>query len=146
MGGASAPSSSDRPVFWGFRVAAAVKESYLLSLVSDGPVETQRRKVADLQLDSCLDASVVSGELGIAARKPSMKALQSVLEKPGASPRVAVYVAENSLKDFLGARRVGTRAVRVREPSGFYTDLEPPAPDHAANIEIRALAGLERCW
>jgi len=120
-----------------------LKKSYLLGLVSDGPVETQRRKVAALQLDSYLDAIVLSDEFGIEARKPSVKPFELVLEKLEASPHEAVYVAENCLKDFLGARRIGMWTVRVREPSGFYTHIEPTTPDHAANVEIRALADLE---
>ena len=35
------------------------------------------------------------------------------------------------------------RTVRVREPSDFYTHIEPPTSDHATDVEIRALADLE---
>ena len=120
-----------------------LKESYLLGLVSDGPVETQRRKLAALQLASYLDATVFSDELGIEARKPNVMPFQSVLDKLDISPREGLYVAENSLKDFFGARRIGMWTVRVREPSGFYTHIEPPTSDHAADVEIRTLADLE---
>ena len=62
--------------------------------MSDGPVEVQRRKLAALCLDLCLDAIVLSDELGIEARTPSMKLFQSVLDKLDVTPREAIYLAE----------------------------------------------------
>jgi len=120
-----------------------LKKFHLLGLVSDGPVEMQRSKLDALQLHSSLDAVVLSDEFGVAFRKPSAKPFEAVIEKLKVYPHEAVYVAENCLKDFIGPRKLGMRSVRVREPSGFYTHIEPPSPDHAADVEIRSLADLE---
>ena len=116
---------------------------YRLGLVSDGYAEVQKRKLAALGLTSCFDALVFSDEWGREAWKPNVRPFEIVLERLGVMGPEAVYVADNPIKDFFGARRAGMWTVRVRHPHGLYAYMEPPSPEHAPDAEIDTLSDLQ---
>jgi putative hydrolase of the HAD superfamily len=117
---------------------------YRLGLVSDGYLDVQRRKLAALGLEPHFDAIVFSDEWGRDAWKPSIKPFQAVLHRLDVTPSSAIYVADNPLKDFLGARQVGMFTVRIQHPGGEYAYLAPPTPQHAPDHTINKLTELER--
>ena len=116
---------------------------YRLGLVSDGYVEVQKRKLAALGLASFFDVLVFSDEWGREAWKPNSKPFEIALERLKVPGFEVVYVADNPTKDFFGARQVGMWTVRVRHPDGLYSHLEPPSSEHAPDVEIGTLNGLE---
>ncbi len=120
-----------------------LRPRYRLGLVTDGYVETQRRKLAALGLTLFFDVLVFSDEWGREAWKPNSLSFEIVLERLNISGPEAVYVADNPLKDFLGARRVGMWTVRIRSPEGLYSHLEPPSSEHAPHFEIKTMGYLE---
>lgn len=114
-----------------------------IGLVSDGHLEVQRRKLEALNLADRFDAIVFSDALGGRdAWKPSPKPFVTVLEQLQTAPNRAVYVADNPAKDFLGARRAGLQAIRIRRPGGLYAECLPHTPDAAPDYEIRSLREL----
>lgn len=123
---------------------AELHSHYRLGLVSDGNLAAQRAKWAALGLGVHFDAVVFSDALGPEAWKPSHKALDAVLERLNVAAEHAVYVGDNPLKDFLAARAVGMRSLRVRRPGGEYSHLEPPTPWHAPDLTICGLGLLEQ--
>lgn len=126
------------------RLLKRLSEHYLLGLVSDGNVEVQDKKLAALGIGPLFDGVVFSDELGRDHWKPSSRPFEAICHRLGVQTHEAVYVGENSLKDFLGARRAGMLTIRVLEPAGFYTHESPPSTEHAADLEIGSLAELER--
>jgi len=120
-----------------------LRPRYRLGLVSDGHAEVQKRKLTALGLASCFDVLVFSDEWGREAWKPNSRPFEIALERLKVIGSEAVYVADNPTKDFLGARQVGIWTVRLRRLDGLYSHLEPPSPDHAPDVEIESLDGLE---
>lgn len=116
---------------------------YRLGLVSDGYLDVQRGKLAALGLTHYFDAIVFSDEWGRDAWKPSVLPFQAVLQRLAVSAAMAVYVADNPLKDFLGARQVGMFTVRIQRSGGEYSHLVPPTPQHAPDQTIQDLTELE---
>ena len=116
---------------------------YRLGLVTDGPLVMQRRKVEALGLDKLVDIVVYSDEGGRHAWKPHPWAFERVLERLGAPANTAAYVADNPIKDFLGARRAGLLSIRVRCEDGLHRSLEPASSEHAPDLEIGSLDELE---
>jgi putative hydrolase of the HAD superfamily len=116
---------------------------YLLGLLSDGFIEVQKRKLNALSLTACFDVLVFSDEWGREAWKPNSRPFEIALERLKVTGSEAVYVADNPTKDFLGARQVGMWTVRVRRPDGLHSHLEPPSSEHAPDVEIESLDGLE---
>lgn len=114
-----------------------------LGVLSDGHLSVQRRKFEALGISEYFTAVVFSDELGADAWKPSKKPFERAAQLLEVDPEDCAYVGENSLKDFLGAKRAGMTTVRVLGPSGFYTSMEPPTPAHAADISIDSLQDME---
>lgn len=116
---------------------------YRLGLVSDGYLDVQRRKLLALGIGHYLDAIVFSDEWGREAWKPSTRPFQVVLQRLAIPAATAIYVADNPLKDFLGARQVGMFTVRIQRYGGEYAHLVPPSPHYAPNLMIHELTDLE---
>lgn len=125
------------------RLLERLRRTYALGLVTDGYLDVQRRKVEALGLERYLDAVVFSDSHGRAHWKPSPRPFEAVVEQLGVPPAAAVYVADNPVKDFLGARRAGLRSIRLRPERGVYVHLEPETREHAADAEIPSLEALE---
>jgi putative hydrolase of the HAD superfamily len=113
-----------------------------LGLISDGPLEVQRRKLTALRLGEVFQSIIFTDELGREHWKPSTLPFELALQQLGAAPGEAVYVADNPAKDFLGARRAGLVGIRIRRPSGIYAQLEPPSDEHAPEVELSSARAL----
>ena len=116
---------------------------YRLGLVSDGHLAVQQRKLAALNLAGHFDAIVFSDAWGREAWKPSVVPFRAVLEQLKVDAARAIYVADNPLKDFLGARQVGMYTVWIRRPEGEYAHLKPPTAQHAPHRTVTSLVELE---
>lgn len=114
-----------------------------LGLVSDGYLGVQQRKLAALGLRPHFQAVVFSDQLGRAHWKPSRLPFETALAQLGVAPADSVYVGDNPLKDFLGARELGAGTIWVRRPDGEYADRQPPTPRHEPDITVGALAELQ---
>lgn len=120
-----------------------LRPRYRLGLLTDGDRAIQRAKVAALGVGHHFDAIVFSDDEGAEAWKPSPRPFRTLVDRMGIDATEAVYVADNPLKDFLGARRAGLASVRVRHADGLYRDVEPPSAEHAPEAEIASLDFLE---
>jgi putative hydrolase of the HAD superfamily len=118
-------------------------EGYLLGLLSDGEPDIQYGKLDAIGLRGAFDATLVSGELGRDAWKPSPRGLLALAERLGVEPSEAVYVSDNPAKDFKAARDAGMRSIWVRREGGVYSHLEPQGPDYAPDEEARSLEEVE---
>jgi putative hydrolase of the HAD superfamily len=119
-----------------------LKRRHKLGLVTDGRADVQRRKIEALGVAELLDEIVVTAELGVGFSKPHPAAYRAVLGRLGVDAADAVYVADNPVKDFIGARSVGVRSVRLRRPDGIYAELEPASSEYAPDLEITDLQHL----
>lgn len=122
---------------------ARLRLQYRLGLVTDGYKEVQKRKITALGIASYFDAVVFSDEWGKKSWKPSSTPFKIVLEMLGCKGPEAVYVADNPIKDFIGAKHVGMWTVRIRRVDGLYSHLEPPSPEYAPDFEINCMDDLE---
>lgn len=94
--------------------------------ITDGPVSSQRAKVAALGLLDRLDPLVVTGELGTGRSKPHPAAFELIERVTGVTGERLVYVADNPGKDFVAPQRLGWRAVRVRRTGSLHEPLDTP--------------------
>ena len=86
-------------------------------IVSDGQAATQHRKLAALpDVEAELDVVVMTGDLGTEHAKPSPSAFLVACRLLAVSPGETVYVANDSRKDFIGARAAGLRTIRAGGP------------------------------
>lgn len=117
-----------------------------LGIVTDGRALTQRQKLKAIDADRLVDAIVVSDELksGRSAWKPSPEPYLECLRRLGVTADHAIYIGDNPVKDFLGARRAGMEAIRLALPGGLHTNLAPPSSDHAPRWCVTGLPQLGR--
>lgn len=123
---------------------AQLQSIYRLGLLSDGYLAVQQRKLAALKLASCFDAIVFSDEWGPENWKPAKRPFAAVLDGLAVEAAAAVYIADNPTKDFLGARQVGMKSIRLRHRDGVYAAKEAGSPDYRPDFEVNDVTELAR--
>ncbi len=104
------------------------KRNCKLGIITDGNVERQKRKIKSLGLDRFFDAIVFTKELD--NPKPSEIPFREAMDKLKAIPQNSLYVGDNPLIDFEGAKKVGMKTIRVLKggfrdiPENRYIDYE----------------------
>ena len=98
-----------------------------LGLITNGPADVQRAKLAATGLGAWFDAVVISGEVGVG--KPDPHIFARALAALDASPQTAIMVGDNLERDVVGARAAGMRGVWLNRsgrsrPAGIVPDLE----------------------
>ncbi len=92
-----------------------------VGLLTNGPSELQRRKLAVTGIEAELDVVGISGELG--AHKPTVEAFEAVLELLGCDADEAAMVGDSLANDVGGALAAGfARVVWVSS-----AEVEPPS-------------------
>lgn len=87
-------------------------------LITDGNAQVQQNKIQALGLDKRLDVTLASYEIGLS--KPDPGVYEYCLERLACKPGEAVYIGDNPLKDFIGARKLGMKTVRIIRPEGMH--------------------------
>jgi putative hydrolase of the HAD superfamily len=114
-----------------------------VAVVTDGPIDSQRAKVAALGLGPGLAAMVFTAELGDGLGKPHPRAFQMVEQRTGCVGPEYAYVADNPAKDFEGPRSLGWATVRVRRELAMHSAVDS-GPD--VDMEVLDLSELDRTF
>lgn len=121
-------------------ILARLHAQFPLGLLSDGYLDVQWRKLMALKIFRFFNEVLFSDELGQGHWKPNPRPFEVILHRLGVEdPGMAVYIGDNPLKDFLGARQVGMGTIWLRRPGGEYTDLEPPTEAHKPDVQVFSL-------
>ena len=112
-----------------------------VSVITDGPVASQERKVRALGLQAVAHPVICTWRAGREFGKPHERAFREVEEATGMSGERLVYVADNPTKDFVAPRALGWRTIRVRRPGGLNTPL--PTGD---DVDVELGENLEGLW
>src|SRR6185436_10221893 len=100
------------------RFVVESKQHLRFAIISDGPELAQRKKVEALRLADWADPILLTDCYGKECWKPSTFAFERVMQHIGEKPEKLVYIADNPGKDFVPAKRVGWRTVRIRRKGG----------------------------
>ena len=107
---------SSRPELSLYRGALPVmeklKRTYKLGLITDGNIESQKYKLSALGISGLFNVIVFSGAEG-SAEKPSTRPYAEIAGKLGIRTEEMVYVGDNPYRDFIGAKALGIRTIRV---------------------------------
>lgn len=114
---------------------------FQLALITDGYRLAQEKKIAALNLTARIPCCIVTDALGREFWKPSPEPYQRVMAHYGGQGEGYVYVADNPRKDFIGARRLGWKTVRIRRQGCEHSNYEP-TPDERADVDISSLLDL----
>ncbi len=114
-----------------------------LGLVTNGMVAAQQNKVRLLGLEKRFDVVVFARKMQ--REKPSSEAYEAALEALSVKPEEALCVGDNPYTDFVGAKQLGMRTVRLL--CGEFKDVRLSG-DFEAEFELNNLGelpGLVRC-
>lgn len=110
-------------------------------LITDGPEQMQRGKIAALSLERFCDQIIPTGQWPKGFGKPHPRAYEAIAAQ--ADGRRCVYVADNAAKDFLAPNRMGWITVQIRRAGRIHPGAAPDVA-HAAQIEITSLDQLDQ--
>ena len=116
---------------------------FRLALLTNGPGELQRSKLAAFPIDRYFEAVVIEGEFG--AGKPDPAVFHHALAVTGTAPADAWHVGDNLYADIGGAQAVGSQGVWIHRDRLERKPGDGPTPDRVIGhlAELReALAAL----
>ncbi len=92
-----------------------LKKNYALALVTDGKQAVQFRKLVHLKIVDYFDAVIYTPDLGSNFKKPGELAFRRLLDTHTILPQEALYIGNNPDCDFIGAKKLGMKTVRVNQ-------------------------------
>ena len=113
--------------------------NYKLGLITDGNVVTQKRKITNLSICNIFDKIIITDEYGVSFRKPNEKAYLNMLNYFNHYPEESIYVGDNPYKDFINAKKIGMKTIRLIR--GAYRNISIES-DYEADIQIKYLTEI----
>lgn len=113
-----------------------------IGLITDGKSEMQWNKIKALNIERFFQALIVTDDLGGSkCWKPSVLPFLRAAEVLGLDVNQCVYVGDNPHKDFVTAKKLGMKTVRVIRNIGDHmnTFLDE---DYEANFQITSLTEI----
>jgi putative hydrolase of the HAD superfamily len=115
--------------------------TFQLSLISDGAVEMQRKKIEALGLTRCLEPIILTDVWGRDYWKPHERAFREVEVVTSCSAQECVYIGDNKEKDFIAPKALGWRTICVHRPEGIYAKFRG-TPVGEPEFEVASLLDL----
>lgn len=115
---------------------------YKLALLTDGFLPAQELKVRALGLEQYFKNNIIYTEqLGRKFWKPSPAGFEKIIRLLKVKPQAAVYVADNSEKDFIAPNKLGIITIQIIRPRRTHTSTSA-GPGAAAQYSINKIDRL----
>jgi len=111
-----------------------------LGLLTDGPALAQQSKVQALDIAALFDIMVFTDALGREFWKPHPAGYRHIMDQLGLEGPDCLYVGDNPLKDFAGARSLAWHTAHIQRDDGIYRG----AAGIRADITVDNLGQLAR--
>lgn len=115
---------------------------YKTGIITDGNSQVQWNKIKALALTDLVDEIIVTDDFGVDKRKPAPFAYLRLLESFKIKAGEAVYIGDNPLKDFIGARGLGLKTIRIVREKGMHIEKRMEV-SYEADFEVNTLRNLE---
>lgn len=121
-----------------------LSKNYKLALITDGAFESQRKKIAALEIEKYFDFIVVTDELGKNREfwKPNKKSFEMVSNFFSAPNSACVYIGDNSEKDFIAPNELGWSSVKIIREGAIHSSIH--SDERAPKLQILSLLELEK--
>lgn len=113
-----------------------------MSVLSDGPLNSQEAKVLALRLRAWCDPVILTARYGAGYGKPHTRGFGEIARRLCLSGGELVYVADNPAKDFDGPRRLGWSTVRVRRERSLHAHESNRVPVSAEVFSLDSLSEM----
>ena len=96
----------------------AKANNFKLGLITDGCSKVQWNKIKALDLEKYMDKIIVTNDYGEGFNKPHERSYKDMIEFFKVKPEECVYVGDNPKKDFIGARKLNMKTIRIKHTNG----------------------------
>ncbi len=101
-------------------VLRSLSKKYKLTILTNGAVEVQKRKVQALQLEQYFDKFFFAQENGKEFEKPHKKVFKDVLTSFEVEAHEALMIGDDIVCDIGGAKEAGINSILIREPRDLF--------------------------
>lgn len=96
----------------------ARNQEYKLGIITDGCSKVQWNKIKGLGIEELVDKIIVTDDLGKEFWKPHEKSYLDMMKWFNINKNECIYIGDNPNKDFIGARELGMKTVRIIREKG----------------------------
>lgn len=118
------------------------EDKYKTGIITDGNSQVQWNKIKSLGLIDLVDEIIVTDDFGVDNRKPAPFAYLRLLKIFNVQAEETVYIGDNPVKDFIGARKLGIKTIRVLREQGMHIEKRMDAV-YEADFKVNTLRDLE---
>jgi putative hydrolase of the HAD superfamily len=104
------------------KLLKSLKKRYKLALITDGLGYVQRNKVKALNIEKYFNLIIYTDDRGQKKSKPHPYSFKKVLNHFEIKPKEAICIGDDPHKDFIGAKKLGIKTVRVLQ--GRYKNIQ----------------------
>lgn len=121
----------------------ARKNGYKLGIITDGCSKVQWNKIKALEIEKFVDKIIVTDDFGKEFWKPNKKSYLDMIGFFKLEKEECIYIGDNPNKDFIGAREIGMKTIRVIRKKGDHinTFLDD---NYEADLKIINFFGLKK--
>jgi len=119
----------------------AKENNIKLGLITDGCSKVQWNKIEALNLEKIMDKIIVTDDYGKGYGKPHEKSYKEIMELFKLNPCECVYIGDNPNKDFIGAKKLGMKTIRIIHKNGDHINDEVDM-EYEAELIIRKLSDI----
>lgn len=121
------------------------KNKFKLGIITDGKSSVQWNKIKALNLNKMVDKIIVSDDYGKEYWKPNRYVFLEMARYFNIDPKQCVYIGDNPNKDFIGAKKIGFKTIRIIREEGEHmkTFLDK---EYEAHYNIKKLVELEEIF
>lgn len=123
------------------KVLNILKGNYKLGLVTDGLASVQWNKIRLLDLEKYFDNIIVTDDLGSEYWKPHLLPFKNMADKFNLLPKECIYIGDNPHKDFIGAKKLGYKTIRIHRETGDHISVKLNQ-EYEAHYNIKVLEEL----
>ena len=91
------------------------RKKYTLAVITEGKEVVQKRKINHLKIAGFFDTILYTLDLGDDFKKPSELPFKQLLNSHKIKPQEAIYIGNDPDKDFIGAKKIGMKTVRINQ-------------------------------
>ncbi|ADU31850.1 HAD family hydrolase [Evansella cellulosilytica] len=99
------------------------RQNIPIGIITDGNSIMQWRKIEALGLNELVSSIIVSDDLGSSCWKPSDIPYKEVSKVLNTSLNECIYIGDNPHKDFVTAKRLGMKTIRIIRPVGDHMKI-----------------------
>ncbi|WP_078555197.1 HAD family hydrolase [Bacillus alkalicellulosilyticus] len=87
------------------------RKEFLVGIITNGPVNHQKKKISSLQLDRFIKNDVIFISDGVGVAKPGKEIFEIVNETIGISPKRCVYIGNSWTNDIVSSSEAGWNSI-----------------------------------